>query len=94
MSELTSDNQLSDLSALLDRMRQPYLVEYAYPTSSLAKKLWFEREGCWYVSALVDGQTTIPRRVVTKGIADKAVAQQICDDLTRRKSLKSDSPTE
>jgi hypothetical protein len=94
MTKLTSDNQLSDLSSLLEKMRQTYLVEYAYPTSSLAKKLGFEREGCWYVSALVDGKTTNPRRVVTKGIAEKIVAQQICDDLTRRKSLKSDSPTE
>jgi hypothetical protein len=93
MTKLTSDNQLSDLSALLEKMRQPYLVEYAYPTSSLAKKLGFEREGCWFVSALVDGKTTIPR-VVTKAIADNTLAQQICDDLTRRKSLKSDSPTE
>ena len=60
MSELISANQLSDLSVLLEKMRQPYLVEYAYPTSSLAKKLGFEGEGCWYVSALVDGKTTNP----------------------------------
>jgi hypothetical protein len=60
MTKLTSDNQLSDLSSLLKKMRQTYLVEYAYPTSSLAKKLGFEGEGCWYVSALVDGKTTNP----------------------------------
>lgn len=65
---------------------ETYLVEYAYPSSPLANKLGFAREGCWYVSALVKGKTALPRRMVTKGIADETIAQQICDELARRKS--------
>jgi len=80
---MTDDTNVRRLKELLAEMGKPFIVAWAYPTSTTAAKLGFYKTGCWFVSALVDGDITKPRRIISKGVADKRLAQEIADTLTR-----------
>jgi len=79
-----AEERLDRLRTLLADLKKPFLVEYAYASSIIAKSLGHSSSGCYFVSALVDADINKPRRVAApQGFAIKADAQALADNLTK-----------
>ncbi len=76
---MTTQERLKELVELLN---QPFIVEYAYPTSDHARTLGHYRTGCYYVSRFVDINT--PRMLATShGYTTREEAQAYADILSK-----------
>jgi hypothetical protein len=81
MNAETSEDRLA---LLMFELRLPYRAEYAYPTSTIAISLGRSDTGCWFVSALVDGDINKPRKVISpRGWSTKEQAQLEADLFTQ-----------
>ena len=79
-----AEERLDRLRTLLADLKRPFLVEYAYASSTIAKRLGHGSTGCYFVSALVDGDVNRPRRVASpQGFSVKADAQSLADNLMK-----------